>query len=87
MTNIIALDDKDEPIELTIIDTIVVANNTYIVATQEDPFGDVVNASVLKETNDTNDYATYSFVEEKEEVMQVMKSFNQTSEYDIDIEF
>lgn len=86
MTGVTALDEDNNPVELAIIETVVVNDNIYILATQ-DSDSEIINASILKQTKSDDNYVTYSFVDE-DEYEQVMVLFEaiigQNDEYEIE---
>lgn len=84
---IIAVADDNTQVELFIIDSLVLKGETYILASEEDPDeedgNEEIEATLLKEIPDVDDYVNYVFVEDEEEYEKVMNLFMQNDSYEI----
>lgn len=78
---ITAIDDNNNKIEFIVIDSLIVNDNIYIVATENEDDTEI-EATILKEIKIEGDYITYSFIEDEIEFDEVMEVLNQKDDYD-----
>ena len=86
---ITVLAEDNTPIEVFVIDSLVLRGDTYVLVSEQDPEeGDEteeIETVLLKQTGETDDLHAYSVVEDDKEYNVIIDLFMQNDEYDIEI--
>lgn len=86
---ITVLAEDNSPIEVFVIDSLVLRGDTYVLVSEQDPeTGDEteeIETVLLKKTSETEDHHAYSPVEDDKEYDVIIDLFMQNDAYDIEL--